>query len=80
VPVVKLKRGSDVWLLQVGDEHRDPKKNPAAGGRTVEEKALLVANGDGKDFTPGNGKPGWTVASVHEDHELGDLRAEVESP
>lgn len=65
MPVVKLIRGSDEWLVQVGDLLPDK--------RITEEEAkahaLRQANGDGKDFLPADDKGEWKVASVHGDHE-----------
>lgn len=72
MPVVKLKRGGDEWLLQVGEEHVGP--NTEITNLSIEEKALLVANGDEKQgFLPGNGEPGWEVVEILDDNNFQEL-------
>jgi hypothetical protein len=65
MPVVKLTRGEDEWLVQVGDLEPDKRITD----EEAKAHALRQANGDGKDFLPSDDKGEWTVVSVHGDHE-----------
>lgn len=65
MPVVKLQRGQDEWLVQVGDLEPDKRITH----EEAKAHALRQANGDGASFLPADDKGEWHVVSVHGDDE-----------
>jgi hypothetical protein len=68
MPVVKLIRGDQEWLVQVGDITTEPITDEEA-----REHALRQANGDGKDFLPADDGDPWEVEGTYPDEQFHEM-------